>query len=102
MHPSYEVLIADPSIEAIYNPLPKSHQCEWTLRALAGGKHVLVEKPFAANADEARQIESAATQTELVVMEVFHWRFHRQADRMLELVRSGAIGDIRHVRATVC
>lgn len=101
VHPSYEALIADPSLDALYVPLPNSHHCEWTLRALAAGKHVLVEKPFTANADEARRIAATAEATGLVVMEAFHWRYHPQAHRMLELVDSGAIGEVRHVHATM-
>src|SRR5262249_28630503 len=67
VHPDYAALIADPDLDAVYNPLPNGLHAEWTLRALAAGKHVLCEKPFTANADEAVTVRDAADGTGLVV-----------------------------------
>src|SRR5438552_13662948 len=73
---SYQELLADPDIDAVYNPLPNSLHGPWTLRAIAAGKHVLCEKPFASNADEAAQVVRAASASGLVVMEAMHYRYH--------------------------
>ncbi len=86
VHDSYEALIADPAVNAIYNPLPNSLHATWTLRAIAAGKHVLCEKPFTANADEAAEVAAAARASGLVVMEAFHYRYHPLARRMREVV----------------
>ena len=69
-------MLDDPDIDAIYNPLPNSLHGPWTLRAIAAGKHVLCEKPFASNADEAAQVAQAAAGSGLVVMEAMHYRYH--------------------------
>ncbi len=102
IHESYSELISDSEIEAIYNPLPNSHHCEWTLRALEAGKHVLCEKPFTSNAVEAERVAAAAEGSDRVVMEAFHYRYHPLAERMLEVVRSGALGRIDHVETAMC
>jgi len=102
VHGSYGDLLADPDIDAIYNPLPNSHHAEWTIRALEAGKHVLCEKPLAANAVEAEQMRAAAEKSGRVLMEAFHWRYHPLAARLLEIVRSGELGDVRHVEAALC
>ncbi len=72
---TYEELVSDPEIDAVYNPLPNGLHGRWTLAALAAGKHVLCEKPFTANAAEARAV-SAAIPAGVVVMEAFHYRYH--------------------------
>jgi len=102
VHASYDDLLADPEIDAIYNPLPNSHHAEWTIRALEAGKHVLCEKPIAANAVEAEQMQAAAEKSGRILMEAFHWRYHPLAARMLEIVRSGELGDVRHIEAAFC
>ena len=102
VHDSYQDLIDDPAIDAVYNPLPNSLHAEWTLRAIAAGKHVLCEKPFAANADEADKVAAAATASGLVVMEAFHYRYHPLARRMLDVVRGGEIGPLRYLEASLC
>ncbi len=102
VHASYEALIDDPDIDAIYNPLPNGLHGEWTRRAIAAGKHVLCEKPFTANADEAREVAAAAAATELVVMEAFHYRYHPVAQRIVEIVRGGEIGELVHVESSMC
>jgi len=102
VHGSYEELLADPDIDAVYNPLPNGLHALWTLRALAAGKHVLCEKPFAANATEAARVADAAADTGLVVMEAFHWRYHPLATRMVEIATSGELGPVRRVEAAFC
>ncbi|MFF1820358.1 Gfo/Idh/MocA family protein [Kribbella sp. NPDC058245] len=99
---SYEELVADPEIDAVYNPLPNGLHGRWTLAALAAGKHVLCEKPFAANADEARTVADAAAKSGLVVMEAFHNRYHPLAQRMQAIVESGELGKLRLVEASFC
>ena len=102
VHESYEALLADDDLDAVYIPLPNGLHGQWTLRALAQGKHVLCEKPFTANADEAKQIADAAASSGLVVMEAFHWRYHPMAARMLEIVGSGELGEVRRIEAALC
>jgi predicted dehydrogenase len=102
VHDSYEALLGDPDVEAVYVPLPNGLHGRWTLAALAAGKHVLCEKPFTANADEAREVAGAAAGAGLVVMEAFHWRYHPLADRMLAIVAGGELGAVRHVEASFC
>jgi predicted dehydrogenase len=97
---SYAELIADPDIDAIYNPLPNGLHAEWTLAALAAGKHVLCEKPFTANATQATAVAQAAG--DRVVMEAFHYRYHPLAARMAEIVHSGEIGEIESVQTAMC
>jgi predicted dehydrogenase len=96
-HGSYEALLADPSIEAIYNPLPNDLHVQWTLAAARAGKHVLCEKPFAMTAREAAQVREVADKVH--IMEAFMVRFHPQWLRARELVRSGELGDLRTVQA---
>jgi predicted dehydrogenase len=96
---SYDALLADPDIDAIYNPLPNGLHCEWTIRALRAGKDVLCEKPIASNAQEAQQMADAARETGRVLVEAFHWRYHPLAARVKDLLASGAIGAPRHYEA---
>lgn len=93
---SYEELLADPGIEAIYNPLPNDLHVALTLAAARAGKHVLCEKPFAMNAPEAEALREVASQVH--IMEAFMVRFHPQWLRARELVRSGALGELRTVQ----
>ncbi|GAA4529515.1 Gfo/Idh/MocA family protein [Amycolatopsis samaneae] len=102
VHDSYEALLADPDVDAVYNPLPNGLHGRWTLAALAAGKHVLCEKPFTANAEEAREVAGAAVASGLVVMEAFHYRYHPLALRMEEILDSGELGTLRHVETAVC
>ena len=99
VHGSYAELIADPDVDAVYNPLPNSLHAEWTIAALEAGKHVLCEKPFTANTDEAREVAAVAERTGLVVMEAFHYRYHPLMRRAVEVARSGELGELRHVEA---
>ena len=98
-HGSYEELLADPDIEAVYIPLPNGLHVEWTLAALAAGKHVLCEKPLSARAEDVEHCFDSADEAGLVLSEGFMWRHHPQADRLVKLVREGAIGELRLVRA---
>jgi predicted dehydrogenase len=102
VHDSYEALLADAEIDAVYNPLPNGLHGVWTKRALDAGKHVLCEKPFAANAVEAQVVADAAADSGLVVMEAFHWRYHPLAARMLEVIGGGELGQVRRVEAALC
>src|SRR4051812_21703826 len=97
---SYDALLADPDIEAIYNPLPNHLHVPLTLRAAAAGKHVLCEKPIALTASEAEQLRSAAA--DVLIMEAFMVRFHPQWLRARELVRAGDIGELRAVQMLFC
>ena len=99
---SYDAIVADPEIDAIYNPLPNGLHGVWTERALAAGKHVLCEKPFTANAEQAQAVADAAAATDRVVMEAFHYRYHPVAQRMIDVVAGGEIGDLRHVETAMC
>jgi predicted dehydrogenase len=101
-HAGYEAMLADPAIDAVYNPLPNSLHAPWTLKALAAGKHVLCEKPFTSNAAEAEQVEQAATRAGKVVMEAFHWRYHPLAERMRTIAADGTLGRIEHVETWMC
>lgn len=102
VHDSYRDLIADPEIDAVYNPLPNGLHGRWTRAALDAGKHVLCEKPFTANAAEAREIAALATQSDRVVMEAFHYRYHPLALRVEQIIASGELGTLRHVEAAMC
>jgi predicted dehydrogenase len=93
---SYEALLADPEIEAVYNPLPNHLHVPVTLKAADAGKHVLCEKPIALTAEEAGQLRFAAAKVH--IMEAFMIRFHPQWLRARELVRSGKIGELRAVQ----
>jgi predicted dehydrogenase len=95
---SYEELLADPAIEAIYNPLPNELHVPWTLRALEAGKHVLCEKPIALTAGEAQQLIAARARSGKHVAEAFMVRFHPQWRRAHELAHSGAIGRLRAIQ----
>jgi predicted dehydrogenase len=92
---SYEALVDDPDIDAVYNPLPNDLHVPWTIRAAERGKHVLCEKPIALTADEARQLLDARDRTGVKVQEAFMVRTHPQWLKARSLVREGRIGDVR-------
>ena len=101
VHDSYADLVADPSLDAVYVPLPNALHAEWTLRALEAGKHVLCEKPLTANQAEARQVAEAAEASGLVVMEAFHYRYHPLAER-LRCIVTQELGPVRLVETSNC
>ncbi len=97
---SYDALLADPEIDAVYNPLPNHLHVPWSLKALEAGKHVLCEKPVALTAAEAQELADAnARYPHLKVMEAFMYRFHPQWRRAQRLVADGAIGALRTVQS---
>src|SRR6185437_6325825 len=102
VHGGYGALIADPDLDAVYNPLPNGLHGRWTRAALAAGKHVLCEKPFTANAAEAREIAELAADSDRVVMEAFHYRYHPMTLRAEEIIASAELGPLRHVEASLC
>jgi predicted dehydrogenase len=102
VHDSYEGLIADPGVDAVYIPLPNALHGRWTRAALEAGKHVLVEKPFTANAAEAREIAELAGTLDRVVMEALHHRYHPASVRIEQILASGELGTIQRVEAVNC
>jgi predicted dehydrogenase len=101
-HASYEALIADPNVNAIYVALPNSLHCHWTIQALRAGKHVLCEKPIAMSAAEAEQMFDEAQKSGRVLMEAFMYRCHPVTAAVLQAAGSGAIGRLRLVRTSFC
>jgi predicted dehydrogenase len=102
VHQTYNDLINDPGIDAIYNPLPNSLHAEWTIRALRAGKHVLCEKPFSSNAQEAEEMAKVAQETGLVLSEAFAYRYHPLTKHVKEIIASGELGKIQHIDAQFC
>jgi xylose dehydrogenase (NAD/NADP) len=100
-HGSYEELLADPEVEAVYVSLPNSLHVEWAIRALEAGKHVLCEKPLSASRAGAEAAFDAAERAGLTLAEAFMYRHHGQTRRLVELVRNRAIGRLALIRATL-
>ncbi len=94
---SYADVLADPEVEVVYNPLANGLHGPWNLAAIAAGKHVLTEKPSASDAAEAREVRDAAAGAGVTVMEAFHYLYHPVARRLLDVLASGEIGDLRRV-----
>jgi predicted dehydrogenase len=97
----YRALIDDPDIDAVYLPLPNGLHAEWTRAAIAAGKHVLCEKPFTANAAQARDIAGASAGAPVTVMEAFHYRYHPLAARLREIVDT-ELGAVSRVETAMC
>jgi xylose dehydrogenase (NAD/NADP) len=95
----YDSLLEDTDVEAVYIPLPNSMHVEWTLKALEAGKHVLCEKPFALEGEEATRAVEAAERAGLTLMEGFMFRLHPQTLRLRELLSEGIVGEVRQVVA---
>ena len=99
-HASYEALLADQEIDAIYNPLPNHLHVPWTIKALEAGKHVLCEKPIGLDATEAQKLQDAAKAfPHLKVMEAFMYRFHPQWVKVKSLVEAGAVGGLKNIQS---
>jgi len=96
---SYEALLADPDVEAIYISLPNSLHVEWSIRALEAGKHVLCEKPLSRRPEDVERAFDVAKKADRILMEAFMYRHNPQTRRLKELVDAGAIGRLRLIRA---
>jgi xylose dehydrogenase (NAD/NADP) len=98
-HGSYEALLEDPDVEALYVSLPNSLHVEWSIRALEAGKHVLVEKPFDKRPERVEEAFDAAERAGRLLSEAFMFRHNPQTAKLTELVRGGAIGELQTIRA---
>ena len=99
---SYDELLADPEVDAVYVALPNALHVEWSIRALEAGKHVLCEKPMGRDPDAVARAFDVAERAGLVLMEAFMYRHHPQIKRARELLDEGAVGELRLVRAAFC
>jgi D-xylose 1-dehydrogenase (NADP+, D-xylono-1,5-lactone-forming) len=99
---TYEELLADREIDVLYNPLPNSLHCEWSVKAAASGKHVLCEKPLACTVQEVDRMRAAAARHGVVIQEAAMMRFHPQTAKLRDLVAAKSIGDVRCVRGVRC
>ena len=99
-HASYEALMDDPSVHAVYISTPHPMHAEWAIKCAEAGKHVLCEKPMTLNAADTMAVVEAARRNDVFLMEAFMYRCHPQTERLAELLRSGVIGDVKLVRAT--
>jgi len=100
LHDSYEALLRDPEVDAIYIPLPNSLHREWTIKAAEHGKHVLCEKPIALNAAECKEMIAVCKKHNVVFMEAFMYRYSDCTQKVLKVLRSGVLGDIKFIYAT--
>ncbi|GAA1289365.1 Gfo/Idh/MocA family oxidoreductase [Pseudonocardia aurantiaca] len=101
VHDSYDALLADPAIDAVYVAVPNGLHATWSERALRAGKHVLVEKPVTANESEARRLAQVAEETGRIACEAMHPLYHPLTDRVRALLAAGTIGEIRHLEAHI-
>ncbi len=99
-HGSYEALLADSDIDVVYVPLPNTLHCEWVVKAAQAGKHILSEKPLAMSLAEAQTMFDAARQHGVMLLEAYPYWFQPQTRDMLNLIHSGAIGEVRQVQAS--
>ncbi|OBI49684.1 Gfo/Idh/MocA family protein, partial [Mycobacterium sp. E796] len=102
VHENYAALIADPDVDAVYILAPTGLHGRWTRAALDAGKHVLCEKPFTANAAEAREIAELAAKSDRVVMEALQYRYHPLTSRVEQIIASGELGRLQRVEVAVC
>ncbi len=98
-HGSYQELLEDPKVDVVYNSLPNWLHCEWTIKALKLGKHVLCEKPLANSLSECKKMIKVSKKTDRLLVEAFAYRFHPQTIRIKSIIESGKIGKIRIIRA---
>lgn len=101
-HGSYDALLADAEVDAIYLSLPNAMHHEWTLKALAAGKHVLCEKPLACSTREAQEMFAAARAADRVLIEAFMYRAHPQTRAIADTIARGAIGTVKNIRTSFC
>lgn len=94
---SYEKLLDDPMVQAVYVPVPNGLHMEWSIKAMKKGKHVLCEKPIAMNEKEAEEMFRVSEQTGMLLMEAFMYRFTDKTKKIIEIIASGALGEIRNV-----
>ena len=97
---SYDELLQDPNIDAVYIPLPNSQHTPWAIKAMEAGKHVLVEKPFAVNADEAQLMVATSLEHSVLLMEAFMYRYHSRFEEIMEIVQGGRLGQLRFIQST--
>ncbi|WP_173918384.1 Gfo/Idh/MocA family protein [Halobacillus sp. Marseille-Q1614] len=97
---TYEGLLSDPEIEAVYIPLPNHLHKEWTIKAAQAGKHVLCEKPAALTTGDGQEMIQACEQQGVLFLEAFMYQFHPQHEKVKELIKEGSIGDVRLVRTS--
>ena len=96
---SYEALLADPEVTCVYNSLPNSMHCEWTIRTAEAGKHILCEKPLSVTVEEAERMFAAAEEHGVCLMEAFMYRCHPQVAALKEIIASGRIGTLRLIHS---
>src|SRR5947209_4519922 len=99
-HGSYDGLLADPAVQAVYIATPHPMHAEWAIKAAEAGKHILCEKPLALNHAEAMAVIEAALRHDVFLMEAFMYRCHPQTAKLIELIRSGVIGSVRVIQVT--
>src|SRR5947209_423396 len=99
-HGSYDSLLADPAVQAVYISTPHPMHAEWAIKAAEAGKHILCEKPLTLNHAEAMVVVEAALRHDVFLMEAFMYRCHPQTAKLIELIRSGVIGSVRVIQVT--
>jgi len=99
-HASYEALLNDPEVDAVYIPLPNALHREWTIKAAEHGKHILCEKPIGLNAAECREMMAVCTKHGVTLMEAFMYRYTDCTRKVVEVLRSGVLGEIRQINST--
>jgi xylose dehydrogenase (NAD/NADP) len=97
---SYEALLDDPDIDAVYIPMPNSLHYDWTIKAARAGKHILCEKPLALNAIQCQEMDAAAKENHVVLMEAFMYRFHPRTEKCIEMTREGALGTLQMIQSS--
>ena len=97
---SYEALLDDPDIDVLYIPLPNSLHYDWTIKSAQAGKHILCEKPLALNAVQCQEMDAAAKECGVVLMEAFMYRFHPRTEKVIELVQAGAAGPLQMIQSS--